>query len=369
MRSRRSPFGRVVILSGLLVVVSCSRGGSAGPSPPPAPVTVAAVEKKAVPVEIRAIGNVEATSVVEIRARVGGELKAVHFTEGRKVREGDLLFTIDPRPYEVALAEAEAKLVRDRVLAQNSREEVDRYGDLVQKEYVTREQYNRSVATAAAAEAWLKADEADVENARLQLGYCTITAPVSGRTGDLLVHAGNLVKANDDKPMLVLRRTRPVFVIFSVPERHLPEIRRRRAEGPLEVTVTPPGDGVEPRRGPLTFVDNTVNTATGTIELKATFPNEDDALWPGQFVDVVLTLATQPDAVVVPSQAVQNGQQGAYVFVVKEDSTVESRPVEVARTFGGDAVIAKGVTPGEKVVTEGQLRLVPGVKVAVKGAS
>ena len=357
-------------LSLLALAGACSRGqtvGSAGP--PPAPVTVAAVERKAVPLEIRAIGNVAATSVVEVRARVGGELTAVHFREGEIVREGNLLFTIDPRPHEAVLSAAEARLARDQVFARNAREEVERYVELVQKEYVTREQYDRSMATAAAADALLKSDEAAVRNARLDLGFCSIEAPITGRTGDLLVHPGNLIKANGDEPMVILRRTRPVFVIFSVPELHLPEIRRRQASGPLAVRAAPQAEAESARLGLLTFIDNSVNPGTGTIELKATFGNEDDALWPGQFVDVVLTLATQADAVVVPSRAVQSGQQGSFVFVVKEDSTVESRPVKVSRVSGPDAVIASGVSPGEKVVTEGQLRLVPGVRVVVKDAS
>lgn len=353
----------------MAVLAGCSRGASSGPAaPPPAPVSVAAVERKAVPLELHAIGNVAATSVVEIRSRVAGELVALHFTEGQIVRKGAVLFTIDPRAFSVAIDGAEAKLARDLVIAENARKEAERYTGLVEKEYVTREQYERSVAIAAAAEALVKGDHAELENAKLQLSYCTITAPITGRVGDVLVHAGNLIKADDDKPMLVLRQMRPVFVTFAVPEKDLPRIRERGAGPALEVRATPPG-ATGARRGTLTFMNNTVNTETGTIDLKATFPNEDDALWPGQFVDIVLTLGTDTGAVTVPTEAVQNGQQGAFVFVVKDDSTVESRPVEVARTFGSETVIAKGVVPGEKVVTEGQLRLVPGAKVALKSTS
>ncbi len=357
-------------LSFLALGVACSRGPSAGSAgPPPAPVVVAVVEQKAVPIEIHAIGNVVATSVVEVRARVGGELKAVHFREGDTVRKGELLFAIDPRPYEAALAAAEARLARDQALAKNAHDDVRRYGELIQKEYVTREQYDRSVAVAAAADAVLAVDAAAVRSARLDLGFCSIAAPIAGRAGSVLVHPGNLVEANGDDPMVILRRTRPVFVSFAVPEPSLPEIRRRRSVGPLAVRATPQGKEESAREGVLTFIDNSVSLATGTIELKATFANEDDALWPGQFVDVVLTLATEEDAVVVPSRAVQNGQQGSYVFVVKEDFTVESRPVEVSRTLGPDTVLTGGVIRGERVVTEGQLRLTPGVKVVVKAAS
>lgn len=357
----------VAILGLALVAASCSNGKAvAPPAPPPAPVQVARAERKSVPVELRAIGNVEASAVVELRALVGGQLTSVHFTEGQRVEKGAPLFTIDPRPYQVALAEAEAKLARDRVLARNAREEVDRYGELVEKEYVTREQYDRSKAVAAAAEALEKGDEAAVERARLDLGYCSIVAPVNGRMGDFLVNVGNIVKANADEPLAVLRRTRPIFVSFTVPESRLPEIRRRSAGGALQVDVAPPGAGESSRQGTLSFVDNAVNVSSGTIRLKATFPNEDDALWPGQFVDVVLLLDTQADAVVVPARAVQNGQQGTFVFVVKDDATVDSRAVEVARNYGADAVIAKGLVPGDTVVTEGQLRLVSGSKVAVQ---
>lgn len=351
-------------------LVACSRPGPAGPAaPPPAPVTVARAEKQGVPVELRAIGNVEASSVVEVRARVAGELERVQFEEGRIVAKGDPLFTLDRKPFEVALAQAEAKLARDQVLARNAREEVDRYAELVQKEYVTREQYDRSAAAAAAAEAQVRADEAEVERARLDLGYCTIVAPIAGRAGAVLLRPGNLVKASADEPLVVLRRTRPIFVSFAIPEGRLAEVRARSAAGSLEVAAYPRGVGSEPRVGVLSFVDNTVDGATGTIRLKGTFPNADDALWPGQFVDVVLRLAVESDAVTVPARAVQSGQQGEYVFVVRPDGTVESRPVRVTRRHGDAAVVGEGVAPGETVVTEGQLRLVPGSRVAVKEPS
>lgn len=357
-------------VAGVLLLASCGRSGAKGaPEAPAAPVTVARAERREVPVELRAIGNVEASSVVEIRARVGGTLEAVHFTEGAVVSKGKPLLTIDRRPFEVALARAQATLARDRVIAKNAREEVDRYGELVAKEYVTREQYDRSVAMAAAAEALVKADEADVDAARLGLGYCTIASPITGRAGDVLVRPGNLVKADSDDPLVVLRATKPVFVAFAIPEARLDEVRAHASAGPLAVEVAPPGATGPKHRGTLSFLDNAVSVTTGTIRLKATFPNEDDALWPGQFVDVVLRLAVDADALTIPAQAVQSGQQGDFVFVVKDDGTVESRPVRVARRYGDDAILAEGVKEGETVVTEGQLRLGPGAKVTVKGPS
>jgi multidrug efflux system membrane fusion protein len=372
MRRSRSRLALSCILAAAVagVPVACSGGGATAPRGfGPAPVTVASVEHKAIPVELHAIGDVEASSAVEVRAQVGGVLETVHFERGQAVRKGDPLLDIDPRPYGAALAEAEAVLARDRVLLKNAKQEVDRYAELVKKDYVTREQYDQIEANAAALESTIKADEAAVESARLQLGYCSIRSPIAGRAGDVLLHAGNVVKANSDNPLVVLLQTQPILVSFSVPEGNLDAIRRRAAEGAIQVEAHPTSGGADASRGTLTFIDNTVDKATGTILLKATFVNRDDALWPGEFVDVVLVLSTQSDAVVVPSQAVQRGQQGTFVFVVKEDSTVESRPVDVDREFGPDSVIASGLTPGETVVTEGQLRLVPGSKVEIKGAS
>ncbi len=332
------------------------------------PVSVARVTQKTVPVQLSTIGNVEAYSTVSIKARVGGELVQVAFKEGQDVNKGDLLFRIDPRPYEAALAEARARLAKDLALAKKAEEDARRYSSLIQKQVVSQEQYDQVRANLASLEAAVKADEAAVESARLQLSYCSIYAPISGRTGSLLVHPGNLIKANDDnKSMVVIRQIQPIYVTFSVPEHHLGEIRRHWAVGPLKVVASPKDGNAPPVEGELTFMDNSVDVATGTILLKATFSNQDKSLWPGQFVDVALLLTFERDTSVVPSQAVQTGQQGPYVFLVKGDLTVEQRSVEVGRTVDGDTVIRKGVEPGDLVVTDGQLRLFTGARVEIKG--
>lgn len=368
----------VLLLSTLpLLAAGCSGGSKAdgppgggqakgGGAQPAVPVVVSTVARKTVPVQVEAVGKVEPLSTVAVLARVGGELTSVHFTEGQEVQKGQVLFTIDPRPYQAALAQAQAAVARDKAVAANSASDLKRYGDLVQKEYVTREQYDRIAAETASAGATVQADEAAVEAARLQLEYCTIRSPLSGRTGSLLVHQGNLVKANDAQPLVVINQIRPIYVSFSVPQAQLPEIERYRSAGHLTVAAVPSEGGGAPQEGTLSFIDNQIDRATGTILLKAAFPNDSRALWPGQFTKVRLTLARQADAVVVPAQAVQTGQQGQYVYVVRPDQTVEPRTVQVARTVGGDTVISAGLTPGETVVTDGQLRLAPGVKVKTR---
>lgn len=331
------------------------------------PVTVAAGVQKPVRVELRAIGSVEASNSVQIKSQVTGQLMRVHFTEGKDVKEGDLLFTIDPRPFEMARTQAEANLVKDRVQLENARTEARRYAELFQKGYVSREQYDQFQTSSDALEATANADKAAVENAKLQLSYCYIRSPITGRTGSVLVDLGNMVKANDDNKYLVaIYQIQPINVTFAVPQQHLAEVRARMAGGPLRVDAVIPGESRPVAAGALTFIDNSVDTKTGTITLKGTFENKDRALWPGLYVDVVLTLKVEPDAIVAPSEAVQSGQSGQFVFVVKDDLTVESRPVTVSRTVDREAVITKGLKPGERVVTEGQLRLVPGTSVEIK---
>jgi multidrug efflux system membrane fusion protein len=357
-----------------LLAAGCSKKDpSAGAPPEAAPVTVASVARQDIPVEVRAIGHVEPFTTVDVKARVGGQVTRVGFREGQTVRKGDVLFQIDPRPYQAALAQARAQLARDRALARNAEEDVKRYTALVEKDYVTREQYDATRANAAAALASARANEAAVENAQLQLSYCTVTAPVSARTGSVLVHPGNMVQGNDATPLVVLNQIQPVYVTFSVPESSLARIRERVRPGEtLKVVATPAatsaGHASRAQTGELSFVDNAVNAGTGTILLKATFSNEDEGLWPGEYVDVVLTLATEPQAITVPSQAVQTGQAGQYVWVVRKDLTVESRPVTVSRTQGPLAVVARGLQAGEQVVTEGQLRLAPGARVEIRKA-
>lgn len=356
------------IAAAVLVAMGCSKKDPrAGAPPEAAPVTVASVARQDIPVEVRAIGHVEPFTTVDVKARVGGQVIRVGFREGQNVRKGDVLFQIDPRPYQAALAQARAQLERDRALARNAEEDVKRYSALVQKDYVTREQYDATRANAAAALASARADEAAVENAQLQLSYCTITAPVSGRTGSVLVHPGNMVQGNDARPLVVLNQIQPVYVTFSVPESSLAQIRERVRPGEkLKVVASPAGSASRIQSGELSFVNNAVDAGTGTILLKATFANEDEGLWPGEYVDVVLTLATESQAITVPTQAVQTGQAGEYVWVVKRDLTVESRPVTVSRTQGPIAIVAKGLQVGEQVVTDGQLRLAPGARVEIR---
>jgi multidrug efflux system membrane fusion protein len=267
-----------------------------------------------------------------------------------------------------------AHTVRDRLVHRwlatqrtHLEEDVKRYTELVRKDYVTREQYDAARSNAAATTASTRADEAAVQNARLNLSYCTVTAPITGRTGSVLVNVGNQVKGNDDKPLVVLNQIQPIYVSFAVPESSLALIRQRARPGEaLKVTASVAGNAASARQGSLTFMDNTVDPTTGTILLKATFANQDEALWPGEYVDVVLTLAHEPGSIVVPTQAVQTGQSGQFVWVVKNDLTVESRPVTVRRTHGALTVVARGLQPGEKVVTDGQLRLAPGARVEIK---
>jgi multidrug efflux system membrane fusion protein len=354
-----------VLVSAVLLVASCGAKEKA-PAPPGLPVTAGSVEKRDVPLEAVAVGHVDAFSTVAVRTRVGGEVTTVGFREGQDVKQGDLLFEIDRRPYQSALAEAEANLERDRARAREADENLKRYAELVKKDYVTKEQFSQATANADALKATVKADDAAVETARLNVSYCLIAAPISGRTGGLLVHSGNMIKANDDRALVVINQVEPIFVTFALPEAALADVKKRAAAGALNVSALPNGPGLTPSEGTLSFIDNTVDTTTGTINLKATFPNHDRALWPGQFTNVSLTLATEADAVIAPTPAVQAGQQGSYVYVIRPDDTVEARTVVVRRTWQQWSVIDKGLLPGERVVTDGQLRLAPGAKVAIK---
>jgi membrane fusion protein, multidrug efflux system len=390
---------RDVALVAALLLAACSRDGNgpnakAAPPAPAVPVAVTEVAQRDVPVQLRAIGNVQAYATVSVLSQLGGEVFQIHFTEGQEVKAGDLLFTIDPRPYQAALqqaqaqlaqhraqvAQAEANLARDTAQYENARVEEDRYKRLAEGGYVAREQYDQMrtneqslAATMAAdraavetARSVVQADEASVENAKVQLSYTEIRSPIDGRTGNVLIHKGNVVKSQDvGNPLVVINRIHPVYVTFGVPEQYLDQIKRYRAAGELRVEAKAPGAS-EPAQGDVSFLNNTVDPATGTIQLKATFQNADNALWPGQFVNVVLTLTTQRGALVIPSRTIQPGQQGTYVFVVKPDMTVENRPVTVAFVDGPNTVIANGLAAGERVVTDGQLRLVPGVRVEIK---
>ena len=357
-----------IFLTGSVVffLTSCSGKKSEQPKVmPAAPVIVETVLRKSVPIQLRAIGNVEAYTTVGIKAQIGGTLSRVHFTEGQDVQKGSLLFTIDPRPFEAALKQAEAALARDRAQYENAKKDAGRYAELVKKGYVSQEQYEQLRTNADALESVVQADMSQVENAKLQLQYCFINAPVSGRTGNLLLHEGNLVKANADTPMVVINQIQPVNVTFSVPEKNLSEVRKYMTGGKLGVEAFLSAEDKSPAKGGLSFIDNTVDTSTGTIMMKASFPNQDRRLWPGQFVNVVMTLTVQQDAIVVPSAAVQTGQQGQFVYVVKGDKA-ELRTITAGVDYEGMTVIDKGIVPGEQVVTDGQIRLSPGAKIAIR---
>ena len=415
----------VVVAAGLAAVLGACSGEKAESKGPPrnpvVPVSVAPVEKKTMPVNLQAIGTVEAYQVVTVRAQVGGELLRVEVKEGQDVKKGDLLFTIDPRPFEAALAQAQANLAKDTGLVAQARAAVERdrarvaqtraalardqaqadnaevaarrYSDLLKRELISQEQADQFNTTAQSLAATVKADEADirsaeetvradeaaiksaeqtvradeaaVETARIQLGYTTIRSPIDGRAGSLMLNQGNVVRSGDSS-LLVINQVQPVYVSFTVPQQQLPAIKRYMAEGPLEARAFPAGDP-QPLKGTVTFVDNAVDQATGTIRLKASFANQERRLWPGQFANVVLTLTADEDALVVPAPALQSGPQGSqYVFVVKPDSTVEPRRVAVKRTQGSEVVLADGVQPGEKVVIDGLQRLAAGTKVEVR---
>jgi multidrug efflux system membrane fusion protein len=353
----------ISLLMAVPFVSSCSKGKQ--PPPRVVPVVAEPADQKSVPLQIKAIGNVEAYNPVAVKSQVNGEISEVFFREGQDVRQGRMLFRIDPRPFEAALQQAESALVRDRAQAVNAQEDAKRYAALAGKGYVSVQEYDKARTNSNALDAVVQADEAAVENARLQLEYTTIMSPIDGRTGAIAVQKGNVVKAND-VPLVTINQVTPIYVTFSVPEQDLANIKKYQASGELHVDVNIPQSGIKPIKGSLTFIDNKVNTTTGTIVLKATFANQDRALWPGQFVDVVLTLTTERDRIIIPTEAVQTGQQGQYVYVIKDDMTAELRIVTPGRLFGSWTVIDKGVAAGEKVVTDGQLRLVPGARVEIK---
>jgi membrane fusion protein, multidrug efflux system len=343
------------------------RGGAGGArSREAVPVLVATAVQKAVPVQLRAVGNVEPFTTVSIKSQVTGVLMEAHFKEGQDVKKGQQLFTIDPRPFEAALRQAEANMQRDNAQLKNLREQVRRYAELVEKQYVSREQYDLIKTNADAAEAVVEADKAAVENAKVQLSYCYIYSPVNGRVGSLLVNEGNLVRVNDGAPLVVINQVNPINVTFSVPEQHLSDLNRHMSAGQLKVDASFQSDEGRAEQGRLEFVDNAVDRSTGTIKLKAVFANTERRLWPGQFINVALTLTTQPDAVVIPSEAVQVGQDGQHVFVVQPDKRVEVRSVTLGTTSGGEAVIIKGLSAGEQIVREGQFLLGPGSRIEIK---
>ena len=366
MRFSSSP--RALVLAGLstlTLAIGCTRPPPKRPEAPPAPVVITTVGKKSVPVLIRSIGIVKPVSIYSVKPRVNGELTQVHFTEGDDVKKGQKLFTIDPRPYEIAVEEAAAALARDKSVLGGAMLDLDRVDRAMRTGVASREDLDTAQTAVAKAKSTVAADEAVLASANLQLSFTTITSPIDGRTGQLQVTPGNLVSPTDIAPLATVVQITPIDVVFSIPEQLLPQVEEARKKGPLKVTVIP-RNGESPVPGVLAFSDNTVDTTTGTIQLKAAFKNEDRKLWPGQFLDVVLTTGERPESVVVPSSAIQSGQAGPYVYLVGNDNKAELRLVKIAFQEGGEAVIDSGLQGNEKVVVEGQLRLAPGLKVDVK---
>lgn len=369
---RRGWTGRACLLAALVLssqLPACARKESAraGSRAEVAPVLVAQAARRDVPVTLRTIGTVEAYRSAAIRARVGGTLARVRFREGQDVNEGAPLFSIDARPYAVALQAAEANLAGQKAKTAIAAGNAERSVGLLGQNLVSKQEYDRVMSTAQAESATVRSLDASVENARLNLEFCSIVAPISGRTSNLLVTEGNLVRANDDQALVVINQLAPIFVAFSVPERSLSEIRQYMADGPPLVVEASVADASrEPARGKLTFVNNAVDPTTGSILLKAEFLNQDSGLWPGEFVHVSVTLTTRLGVLVVPAAAVQSGQKGDYVLVVKPDQTAEMRPVRCGPRLEGMAIIESGLESGETVVTDGHLRVVPGAKVSIK---
>jgi len=320
------------------------------------------------PVQVQTIGNVEAIATVSIKPQISGQLVGVHFKEGDFVKNGQLLFTIDRAPFVAALRQAEGTLAKDQAQAENAKIDAERYQGLGREGVVSKQQVDATLASFNALNAAVAADKAAVETAKINLEYTSIYSPINGRTGNVGVKAGNLVKANDVPILVTINQIEPIYVTFSVPEQQLAEVKKYSMAKSLKVEAAPQGSG-QNFEGKLTFIDNSVDLTTGTIKLKATFENQQRALWPGQFVNVNLTLTTQPNAVVIPSAALQTGQNGTYVYVVSQDLTVQPQPVKVGWTVGDNAVIASGLQAGQRIVTDGQLRIVPGGKVEIKGAS
>jgi len=368
-RSRAAAASAVLAALFGLLLTGCSEPG-AGATPDQrrqrvVPVRVAAASVRDIPIQLQAIGTVEAFASVSIKSRVEGQVAEVHFREGQEVTKGARLFTIDPRPFEAALREAEANLVRAQAEAQNAQVEAERLAKLLEQQIVSQDEHDTAQTRAASMRAMVTADQAAVDKAKLDLLYCHISSPIDGRIGQVLVHQGNMVNP-DETALAVVNQIRPIYVGFSVPQQELAELRRRATDGRLLVEAYPGKQRDRAIVGELSFINNQVDTDTGTVLLKGLFANDDEQLWPGQFVDTEVTLAVQRDAVVVPGAAVQTGQQGQYVFVVGAGQTAELRPVRTGEDVGSEIVITEGLRAGERVVTDGQLRLAPGMTVEVK---
>jgi multidrug efflux system membrane fusion protein len=380
---RRMGPGALAMAACLALSTACSQGGAAGATAAPAAgapggragggraggavaVTTASVVTKSMAVRVRVVGNVEPSSTVNVRAQVQGELLKVHFTEGQDVSAGDVLFSIDPSPFESTLKQVQANLARDTANSQNAEAQLTRSADLLKRGLVAQSQHDVLVAQAAALRATLDADAAQVHTAQIQLKESKVVAPITGRTGAILAHPGSLVRNTDAAPLVVINQISPISVSFAVPARLLSTLREQRGRGGMKVQVSPAGATDYTAVGTVNFVDNAIDPATDTIRVKATFPNRDRRLWPGAFVDVTLEQSVTPNAIVVPNSAVQASQTGQMVYVVKPDSSVEARPVKLGWTEGDESVVAEGLKAGETVVTDGQLRLTPGAKVTTQ---
>ena len=359
----------MLAVAAAMLVNGCSGGANNGAVGAGAPVLVAQAVETNVPVQIDPppVGHVMPYSTVTIRSQIGGVISQVHFQQGQEVKTGDLLFTIDPRPSQAALEAARAALVRDQAQLENARIQFNREQKLFEQKLVSQDEFDTSRAGFDALTGTVAADQAGVTNAMLNLDYCQIRAPIDGVAGSLQFYQGNVVKSPDDT-LLTINQIHPIYVAFAVPEQYLPQIQKEMSSRTLQVRVAFANMNVPPPQGELTFVNNTVDEATGTIQLKATFPNENNALWPGQFVQVVLTLSELTNAVVVPTQAMQTGQNGEFIYVVKPDQTIEKRTVTAGITYQGETVVTRGLEAGETVVTDGQSRLESGTKVSIKSA-
>jgi membrane fusion protein, multidrug efflux system len=356
-------FPSMRVLAALVLVTLAGCRKTQAPAPASVPVTVARAERRPVPFELAATGSVEPLQTVAVLPQVSGPLVRVAFSEGKEVTKGQILFQIDPRPFQAALDQAQAALDRDRAQATNAEQEAKRYASLSEKEYVTAQQYDQARTTDAAARATLAGSQAALEQARLNLQYATIRAPIAGRTGSLRVRQGNLVRTTDNAALVTINQIRPILVRVAVPASNLGVIQSR-AQKDLVIRAVPTGGGAG-SDGRLSFVDNAVDTATGTILLKGTFANQDGALWPGEFVNVLLRLYTEENALVVPSSAVVSGQQGTYAFVIQPNGTAGTRKLKVERSAGDMSVVSGEVQPGDQVITDGQLRLRAGSKVQI----
>lgn len=355
----------LTLLSLALVLAACSKPAPAPEAP--APVEVARVVQKTMPERVAAVGTVEAINSVAVKSRVDGQLLESHVKDGDDVRQGQLLFKIDPRPAQAALAQVQAALAKDIAARDLALAQVNRYEPVAQKGYISADQMQQYRTAYSAAAASVKVDQANVDAAKLTLGFTDIYAPFAGRAGRILVQAGNLVKSNDTT-LLTINQLKPIFVSFALPGQYVERVRAAQADAPLEVSAG--GDALATAQsGKVAFVDNAVDPATNTVKLRASFANAGEKLWPGQFVDIALTLGSDANALVVPATAVKDGPNGPYVFVVKADGTAQQRNVTVARTLEGESMIAKGLSAEETVITDGQSRVVDGAKVKVESAS